>query len=69
MPFGEGIVGPPPPPPVPAVDYPVATRTNNADQVISPYAPYNVINVEGFRSGQLAKDPTDPANPRIFRIP
>lgn len=47
-------------------DYPVAERTANPNHVISPYAPYNVINVEGFRSGQLAKDPS---NGKIFRIP
>ena len=36
------------------------------DRVISPYSPYNVIDVKGFRSGQLAKDPS---NGKIFRIP
>ena len=46
--------------------YPTAERTNNPNQVLSPYAPYNVIDVEGFRSGQLAKDPS---NGKIFRIP
>lgn len=47
-------------------DYPYAERTSNPDRVISPYAPYNVISVEGFRSGQLAKDPS---NGKIFRVP
>ena len=71
LPYGEGATNlpPPPPPSQPEVNYPMATRTSTPDRVISPYAPYNVINVEGFRSGQLAKDPSDPANPRIFRIP
>lgn len=46
--------------------YPTAQRTNNPNRVLSPYAPYNVIDVEGFRSGQLAKDPS---NGKIFRIP
>lgn len=46
--------------------YPVAERTANPNQVLSPYAPYNVIDVEGFRSGQLAKDPS---NGKIFRVP
>jgi len=46
--------------------YPVAERTDNPNQVLSPYTPYNVIDVEGFRSGQLVKDPS---NGRIFRIP
>ncbi len=46
--------------------YPVATPTTRPDQVLSPYAPYNVIDVEGFKTGQLAKDPS---NGKIFRIP
>lgn len=46
--------------------YPTAERTDNPNQVISPYAPYNVIDVEGFRSGQLARDPS---NQKIFRVP
>jgi len=46
--------------------YPLAERTNNPDQVISPFPPYNVIDVAGFRSGQLARDPS---NQKIFRIP
>jgi hypothetical protein len=50
----------------PAPDYPVATRTNSPGQVLSPYAPYNVIDVTGYRSGQLVRDPS---NQRIFRIP
>jgi len=47
-------------------EHPTAERTDNPNRVISPYAPYNVIDVEGFRSGQLAKDPS---NGKIFRIP
>ena len=47
-------------------EYPVATPTTRPDQVLSPYAPYNVIDVEGFKTGQLAKDPS---NGKIFRIP
>jgi len=47
-------------------DYPVAQKTANPNQVLSPYAPYNVIDVEGFRSGQLARDPS---NGKIFRVP
>jgi hypothetical protein len=46
--------------------YPTAERTDNPNRVISPFSPYNVIDVEGFRSGQLAKDPS---NGQIFRIP
>jgi hypothetical protein len=47
-------------------EYPSAEKTANPNQVLSPYAPYNVIDVEGFRSGQLAKDPS---NGKIFRVP
>lgn len=47
-------------------EYPVATRTTKAHEVISPYQPHNVIDVEGFSSGQLARDPS---NGKIFRIP
>lgn len=50
----------------PRQEYPNAERTGNASRVISPYAPYNVIDVDGFRSGQLAKDPS---NGKIFRVP
>lgn len=46
--------------------YPVARRTSNPNQVISPYPPYNVIDITGFKSGDLARDP---GNRKIFRIP
>lgn len=54
------------PQPIPRQDPPVAKRTANPNEVISPFAPYNVIDVEGFKSGQLAKDPS---NKKIFRVP
>ncbi len=56
----------PPPPPTATGGYPTATRTANPDQVLSPYEPYNVIDVAGFKSGQLARDPS---NRKIFRVP
>lgn len=56
----------PPPPPTATGGYPTAQRTANPDQVLSPYEPYNVIDVAGFKSGQLARDPS---NQKIFRIP
>lgn len=56
----------PPPPPTRPGEYPTAQPTANPNEVISPYAPYNVIDVEGFRSGQLARDPS---NKQIFRVP
>ena len=55
-----------PAPPPPAADYPVARRTAKPNEVISPFPPYNVIDVTGFRSGQLARDPS---NKKIFRVP
>jgi hypothetical protein len=54
-----------PPPPQPA-QYPVAQKTKNPNEVISPYPPYNVIDVSGFKSGQKAKDPS---NKKIFVVP
>ena len=57
----------------PAVDpapvkpsYPIARRTNNPNEVESPYPPNHRINVEGFQSGQLAKDPK---TGKIFQVP
>ena len=55
-----------PPPQLPPGQYPTARKTTNPNQVVSPYPPNNVIDVEGFRSGQLARDPT---NNQIFRVP
>ncbi|MES2440725.1 MAG: hypothetical protein V4584_16785 [Verrucomicrobiota bacterium] len=57
---------PEPPPPTATGGYPTATRTANPDQVLSPYEPYNVIDVAGFKTGQLARDPS---NQKIFRVP
>jgi hypothetical protein len=67
----QNDVSPPPPPspqppPTATGGYPTAQRTANPDQVLSPYEPYNVIDVAGFKSGQLARDPS---NQKIFRIP
>lgn len=57
-----------PTPPAPATPggYPTAQRTANPEQVISPYEPFNVIDVAGFASGKLARDPS---NQKIFRVP
>ena len=55
-----------PPAPAGIGNYPAATKTANPNQVLSPYEPFNVIDVEGFTSGQLARDPS---NQKIFRIP
>ncbi|MFC7339569.1 hypothetical protein ACFQY0_20425 [Haloferula chungangensis] len=50
----------------PTSSYPVARRTDHPHEVESPYPPNHRINVEGFSSGQLAKDPK---SGKIFRIP
>ncbi len=60
---------PEPPAPLPPGSYPVAQATANPDEVLSPYPPYNVIDISGpprFKSGQLARDPS---NQKIFRVP
>jgi hypothetical protein len=58
----------PPPPPAPTRpgEYPTARPTANPNEVTSPYEPYNIIDIEGFRPGQLARDPS---NNKIFRVP
>lgn len=57
---------PPPPSPTRPGEYPTARKTANPNEVISPYEPYNIIDIEGFSSGQLARDPS---NNMIFRVP
>ena len=61
---------PDPEPPVTTPgSYPLATATDNPMQVISPYPPYNVIDLSDLPkpvSGQLARDPS---NQKIFRVP
>jgi hypothetical protein len=44
----------------------VARRTANPNHVISPHEGNNVVDVTGFKSGQLARDPT---NGKVFRVP
>jgi len=46
--------------------YPVGTETSDPNFVKSPYSPYNVIDVTGFKSGELAVDPT---TDQVFRVP
>lgn len=46
--------------------YPVATRTTRDGFVRSPYEPYELINVKGFPSGNLVKDPK---TGQVFRVP
>ena len=63
-------LSPDPAPPVTTPGtYPTATATDNPMEVISPYHPYNVIDLSDLPdpgSGQLARDPS---NKQIFRIP
>ena len=47
-------------------DYPTAQRSTTPGQVISPYPPHNAIDVSGFASGSLVKDPN---TGEIFRVP
>ncbi len=61
--------------------YPLATPiAGTTKQVISPYKPHNVIDVAGYRTGQLARDPStapidkttgkpDINKAKIFEIP
>ena len=56
----------PNPAPTRTGEYPVARSTAKADEVVSPYEPYNIINVEGYRTGELVRDPH---NKKIFRVP
>lgn len=73
-PYGPQVDISPPPeveptPPTTPGSYPVAKATANPNEVISPYPPYNVIDISGpppFKSGQLARDPS---NQKIFRVP
>lgn len=71
--YGQPIdVAPPPTAPTPPAaltrpgEYPVARPTAKPGEVISPYEPFNIIDVTGFTSGQLARDPS---NKKIFRVP
>lgn len=54
------------PAPAPTADYPYAEKTSTPGLVISPYAPYNVMDVKGLRTGQLA---LDPSCQKKFRVP
>jgi hypothetical protein len=47
-------------------DYPYAERTSTPGEVLSPYSPYNVMDVHGLRSGSLARDPSCG---KMFRVP
>ena len=49
-----------------STSYPTAEPSGTPGQVISPYAPHGKIDVSGFNSGQLAKDPS---SGKIFRVP
>ncbi|MEO1856126.1 MAG: hypothetical protein ABGY95_02005 [Rubritalea sp.] len=61
-------------------NYPSAFQYKTSkNQVISPYRPYNVIDVKGMKPGHLSRDPSTakkdkagkpiPSTAKIFRIP
>ncbi len=64
-PAPEPTPNPVPPTPGPT-EYPVAQRTNNPDQVVSPFDPNRVIDISGYKSGQKVRDPE---NKKIFIVP
>lgn len=47
-------------------DYPYAEKTSTPGIVISPHAPYNVMDVNGLRPGSLA---LDRSTNKKFRVP
>jgi hypothetical protein len=47
-------------------NYPTAQRSTTPGRVLSPYPPHNEIDVTGFASGSLVKDPN---TGEIFRVP
>ncbi len=47
-------------------DFPTATATKDPGIVLSPYPPYDTLDVKGMAPGSLAKDP---ATGQIFRVP
>lgn len=63
----SGYGNPPPASTPPSTGgYPLATRSSKPNIVISPYPPHNAIDITGFNSGDLARDP---GNRKIFQIP
>ena len=62
----DGGISPSPAPSPRIGEYPLAKPPSNPNQVISPYEPYHTIDISGFTSGQLARDPS---NHKIFRVP
>lgn len=79
--YNTGGDQPAPPEPRQRSGYPLATPIEGKPgQVISPFKPHNVIDVRGYRSGQLARDPStapidkttgkaDINQAKIFEIP
>lgn len=56
----------PSPPATKPGDYPTARPSGKPNIVISPYEPYQEVDVSECTSGQLARDPY---NRKIFRVP
>ena len=64
---GQPVYSQPTPPPAPvSPGLPTATVTNQPGIVVSPFPPYNKVNVTGFKSGTKAKDPY---TKQIFMVP
>jgi hypothetical protein len=62
---------PPTPPTAPETptrpgEFPTAKLTVKPNVVISPYEPYNEVDVSDYKPGELARDPY---NKKIFRVP
>ncbi len=66
---GQNVI--PASPPVAQTRIPTATLTNVPGIVVSPFAPYNKVNVTGFKSGSKARDPytKTQAHKGIFLVP
>jgi hypothetical protein len=66
QPEGNTPPAQPKPAPVPRKEYPLAKPGSKPGEVISPYPPYKTLELDGIKSGALAKDPQ---SGEIFRVP
>ena len=56
----------PAPQPQAKKEYPVGRLSDKPGFVVSPYPPYNTLDLNGIKSGALARDPS---NDKVFRVP
>ena len=54
------------PTPTYSTDIPAGKKGSKAGRVISPYPPYNELDISGLDSGSTALDPT---TNKVFRVP